>query len=186
MRPVGYITDGAGRRVLALVPVAQVGSVARQLNAPAGPSTAQEQAALDGLLVCPAACLETSLQANPIRTAREAAGVTQAALAFAMRVSQPMLSRQEQPFRRLRPATVQRALETLRRIQENRSRPAIALESVLDGYGERLAESAARKPRDPVERRLLREGGDPVALRESDANVRKDGARRRPPRGKGP
>jgi transcriptional regulator with XRE-family HTH domain len=115
----------------------------------------------------------------------DSAGITQADLAFAMQVSQPMLSRQEQPFRRLRPATVQRALEALRRIQENRARPAIALESVLNSYGKRLAESAARKPRDPVERRLLQEGGDPVALRESDANVREGGARRRPPRGEG-
>ena len=186
MRPVGYVTDGSGRRVLALVPVAQVGPVARSRSAPAGPSSAQEQAALDGLLVRPAACLETSHQANPIRTAREAAGITQADLAFAMQVSQPMLSRQEQPFRRLRPSTVQRALEAIRRIQKNRARPAIALEAVLDGYGRRLAESAGRKPRDPVERRLLRQAGDPVASGESDVNVREGGARRRPPRRKGP
>ncbi|MEI6592892.1 MAG: helix-turn-helix transcriptional regulator [Holophagaceae bacterium] len=186
MRPVGYVTDGSGRRVLALVPVAQVGSAARRGSAPTGPPTAPEQAALNDLLLRPAACLETSIQANPIRAAREAAGITQADLAFAMGISQPMLSRQEQPLRNLRSATVQRALETIRRIQENRARPAIAMEVVLRGYGERLAESSARKPRDPVERRLLQEGGDLVALRESNANVREGGARRRPSRGKGP
>ncbi|MDP1831304.1 MAG: helix-turn-helix transcriptional regulator [Geothrix sp.] len=89
---------------------------------------------------------------NPIRAAREAAGMTQADLAFAMEISQPMLSRQEQAFRQVRPLTVQRALVTIRRIQENRNRPSVSLDAVLSGYGTRLAASAARKPRDPVER----------------------------------
>jgi hypothetical protein len=75
-------------------------------------------------------------------------------------------------------------LESIRRIQENRNRPSVSLDAVLSAYGTRLVESAARKPRDPMERRRLREMGDPVALRESDANVREGGARRRPPKRK--
>ena len=181
MRPVGFVTDGEGRRVFALVPVAQLGSSAVCRKIPTGTPTVEEQVVLSRLLTTPVACLETSTPVNPIRAARETARITQADLAFAMGISQPMLSRQEQPFRRLQSGTVRRALDTIRRIQENRKRPAIALEAVLSGYGARLAESAARKPRDPVERRLLREAGDPLALRESDAYVRGGGVRRRPP-----
>lgn len=150
------------------------------------PSTDEQKNALHRLLVSPMACLETSTPVNPIRAAREAAGITQADLAFAMRISQPMLSRQEQAFRQVRPLTVKRALGTIRRIQENRNRPSVSLDAVLSGYGTRLAASAARKPRDPVERRLLREAGDPVALRESDVHVREGGARRRPRKRKAP
>jgi transcriptional regulator with XRE-family HTH domain len=181
---VGYITNGKGRRVLALVPVTQLGSRvtgrSKSLTAP----LSDEQAALDRLFTCPSACLETSTQVNPIRSAREAAGLTQADLAFAMGISQPMLSRQEQPFRRVRPATIRRALEAIQRIQENQNRPEVSLDAVLSSYGTRLAVSAARKPRDPVERRLLQEAGDSVALMESDANVRQGGERRRPTRRK--
>ena len=184
MRPVGYITDGAGRRVFALVPVAQVKATMARTAVPPGDPSEDEQAALEEFLTRPFACLETSIQMNPIRAAREAAGITQADLAFALRISQPMLSRQEQPFRAVRPGTVKRALEAIRRIQENRNRPTVSLEAVLGDYGTRLAASAARKPRDPVERRLLREMGDPVALRETKANVRAGGERRRPPRKK--
>lgn len=186
MRPVGYITDAEGRRVFALVPVGQLNPAGRRLSAPINTPTDDEQVVLERLLMRPAACLETSAQVNPIRDAREAAGITQADLAFAMGISQPMLSRQEQPFRGVRPGTVKRALETIRRIEENRNRPPVALESVLSKYGARLAASAARKPRDPVERRLLREAGDPVALQESDSKVREGGARRRPPKRKAP
>ena len=184
MRPVGYITDGAGRRVFALVPVAQVKAITARRAVPLRIPTDDEQAALEEFLTRPMACLETLIQVNPIRAAREAAGITQADLAFALRISQPMLSRQEQPFRSVRPGTVKRALEAIRRIQENRNRPRVSLEAVLVDYGTRLAASAARKPRDPIERRLLREMGDPVALRETKANVRAGGERRRPPRKK--
>jgi transcriptional regulator with XRE-family HTH domain len=184
MRTVGYITNGKGRRILALVPVTQLKSTATGRNELIGSPLDDEQAALDRLFTCPSACLETSIQVNPIRSAREAAGLTQADLAFAMRISQPMLSRQEQPFRRVRPATIKRALEAIRRIQENQNRPSVSLDTVLSSYGTRLEASAARKPRDPVERRLLREAGDSVALGESDANVRADGERRRPLRRK--
>lgn len=184
MRTVGYITDGKGRRVLALVPVRQLKSTATGRNESIASPLYDEQAALDRLFACPSACLETSTQVNPIRSAREAAGLTQADLAFALRISQPMLSRQEQPFRCVRPATVRRALEAIQRIQENRNRPAVSLDTVLSSYGARLEASAAQKPRDPVERRLLREAGDSVALGESDANVREDGERRRPLRRK--
>ncbi len=184
MRTVGYITDGEGQRILALVPVTQLKLTAPGRNEPIALPLNEEQAALDRLLTCPSACLETSTQMNPIRSAREAAGLTQAALAFALGISQPMLSRQEQPFRRVRPATIRRALEAIQRIQKNQARPEVSLDAVLSRYGTRLAASAARKPRDPVERRLLREAGDPVALRESEANVRAGGERRRPPRRK--
>lgn len=182
MRSVGYITDGEGRRIFALVPVAQFTPAARRHLRPVAPSTNAESSALDRLMVNPATCLETALPVNPIRAAREAAGITQSDLAFSLRISQPMLSRQEQPLRRVRPNTVARALDAIRRIQENRARPTIALEGVLSGYGSRLAESAARKPRDPIERRLLREVGDSVALQEREDAVRKDGERRRPPK----
>ena len=182
MNPVGYITDAEGRRVFALVPVAQVNGGRRLRGVPAQPATEREQEALATLLLNPQTCLETTLPPNPIRGAREAAGLSQADLAFALRISQPMLSRQEQPFRRLRPATVQRALEAIRRIQENRNRPPVSLDGVIAAYGTRLAASAARKPRDPVERKLLREVSDPVALREDEGMVRPGGERRRPPR----
>ena len=181
MRPVGYVTDGEGRRVFALVPVAQLEPAAMRRIAPIRSSTDEEKTALDRLLMSSMACLETSIEVNPIRAAREAAGITQADLAFGMGISQPMLSRQEQPFRRVRPGTVRRTLETIRRIQENRDRPPVSLDAVLSSYGTRLAASAAGKPRDSVERRLLREAGDPVALQEGDVNVREGGARRRPP-----
>lgn len=180
LRTVGYIRDGKGRRVLALVPVSQLGSMVTGRSGLLAPPLNDEQAALDRLFTCPSACLETRTEVNPIRSAREAAGLTQADLALAMRISQPMLSRQEQPFRRLRPATIKRALAAIQRIQENQNRPAVSLDSVLSRYGARLEASAARKPRDPVERRLLREAGDSVALLESDANVREAGERRRP------
>jgi len=182
LRPVGFVTDGEGRRVLALVPVAQVDSAARRRKVPLGPATDQELAVLGRLLTTPVACLETASPMNSIRAAREAAGITQVDLAFAMGISQPMLSRQEQPFRRLQPKTVRRALDAIRRIQENRSRPAVSLEAALSEYGPRVAASAARKPRDPMERRLLREAADPVVRLERDENVREAGARRRPPR----
>ena len=184
MRTVGYVTDRDGRRIFALVPVALVKSVVMPRLSPVGPSTYEEKAALDWLLLNPMACLETSDQKNPIRTARETAGITQADLAFAMGISQPMLSRQEQPFRHLRANTLKRAVETIQRIQENRNRPVIPLDGMLSNYGTRLAASAARKPRDPVERRLLREMGDPVALRESETFTREGGERRRPLRKK--
>lgn len=180
MHSVGYITDEEGRPVFALVPVAQFTPAARRRLKPVAPSTNAESGALGRLMVSPATCLETALPVNPIRAAREAAGVTQSDLAFVLRISQPMLSRQEQPLRRVRPSTVSRTLEAIRRIQENRSRPAISLEGVISGYGNRLSESAARKSRDPIERSLLREAGDPVVLREHVGNVRKDGERRRP------
>lgn len=181
MRPVGYVTDGKGRRIFALVPVAQLSGAGVDRGSLLDPPSETGQAALDLLCTRPVSCLELGARVNPIRTAREAAGITQADLAFAMRISQAMLSRQEQSFRRVRPATVQRALETIRRIQENRRRPRVSLDAALSSYGARLATSAARKPRDPVERRLLRDAGDPVALRESEENVREGGERRRPP-----
>lgn len=181
MGPVGYVTDGEGRRIFALVSVAPLTDVGVGEGSPLSLPSETEQAALDLLCTRPLACLELGAQMNPIRAAREAAGLTQADLAFALRISQAMLSRQEQPFRRVRPGTVQRALNTIRRIQENRNRPDVSLEAALSSYGARLATSAARKPRDPVERRLLRELGDPVALRESEAQVREGGERRRPP-----
>lgn len=182
MRPVGYVTDGEGRRVFALVPVAQLRSTAPRRKVSLGPATDEELAVLSRLLTAPAACLETSALANPIRSAREAAGITQADLSFAMGISQPMLSRQEQPFRRLQSGTVRRALDTIRRIEENRNRPAVSLDAVLSEYGARVAASATRKPRDPIERRLLREAGDPVARLERDEIVREGGERRRPPK----
>lgn len=181
MRPVGYVTDGEGRRIFALVPVAQLTGAGVSQRTPLGSPSETGQAALDLLCTRPVSCLELGAQVNPIRTAREAAGLTQADLAFAMRISQAMLSRQEQPFRRVRPGTVQRALDTIRRIQENRNRPSVSLEATLSSYGARLAASAAQKPRDPVERRLLREQGDSVALRENESMVREGGERRRPP-----
>lgn len=185
MQPVGYVTDEKGRRILALVPVAQVVPSGRRRREPGPPATRAEGVVLDRLRANPAACLETALPVNPIRAAREAAGITQSDLAQALRISQPMLSRQEQPLRRLRPRTVARTLEAIRRIQENRSRPVIALKEVLTGYGDQLAESAARKPRDPIERRMLREAGDPVALIEREDALRRDGERPRPPKRKG-
>ncbi|MFZ1374996.1 MAG: helix-turn-helix transcriptional regulator [Geothrix sp.] len=184
MRSVGYITDDEGRRIFALVPVAQFTPAIRRRLKPAAPSTINEVGALDRLLANPASCLETTLPVNPIRAAREAAGITQSDLAFALRISQPMLSRQEQPLRRVRPSTITRALEAIRRIQDNRTRPTISLEGVLSRYGNRLAASAARKSRDPIERRLLREAEDPVALKEREDSVRLDGERRRPPKRK--
>jgi transcriptional regulator with XRE-family HTH domain len=180
MRPVGFVMDGEGRRVFALVPVAQLGSSAVRREISVGPSSDEERAVLSRLLTTPAACLETSTQVNPIRAAREAAGITQADLAFATGISQPMLSRQEQPFRRLQSGTVKRALDTIRRIQENRSRPVVSLDAVLAEYGSRVASSVTRKPRDPIERQLLREAGDPVARLERDENVREGGELRRP------
>ena len=179
MRPLGYITTDKGRRVLALVAVTELGRAGRR-SAPA-PCTETEQAALESLLVHPAANLEISSPVNPIRAARVAAGITQADLAFALGISQPMLSRQEQAFRRVRPGTVERALTAIKRIRENRNRPVVPLEAVLTRYGSRLAESSARNPRDPVERRLLREAGDRLARGESDAQIREGGERRRPP-----
>lgn len=182
MRPVGFVTDGGGRRVLALVPVAQVDSTAHRSKVRLVPATDQELAVLGRLLTTPVTCLETASPMNPIRAARETAGITQVDLAFAMGISQPMLSRQEQPFRRLQSRTVKRALEAIRRIQENRGRPAVSLEAALSEYGPRVAASAARKPRDPMERTLLREAGDPVVRLERDENVREAGVRRQPPK----
>jgi len=181
MRPVGYVTDGEGRRVFALVPVAQLADVRTGEGPSPGLPSEAGRAALDLLCTRPAACLELGAEINPIRAAREAAGLTQVDLAFALRISQAMLSRQEQPFRRVRPSTIQRALDTIRRIQENRNRPQVSLDAALSSYGTRLTASAARKPRDPVERRLLRELGDPVALQEDEANLREGGERRCPP-----
>ena len=182
MRPMGFVQDGKGRRIFALVPVAQTGTRVARRMAPARPSTEVEADTLTRLFQAPFACLEMADGANPLRVAREGAGLTQAELAFVLGISQPMLSRQEQPFRRLRPATIRRTLEALRRIQENRGRPELDLEALLVALGPRLAESAARKPRDPVERRLLQEAGDPVAAREKGGRARKDGARPRPSR----
>jgi transcriptional regulator with XRE-family HTH domain len=182
MRPVGFVTDGAGRRVFALVPVAQFGSAAVSWKLSVSSATDEELTVLGRLLTTPAACVEISVQANLVRTARQEAGITQADLAFAMGISQPMLSRQEQPFRRLKAGTVKRVLDTILRIQENRNRPAVSFDEVLFEYGARVATSAARKPRDPIERRLLQEAGDPVAQLERAENVRVGGERRRPPK----
>jgi transcriptional regulator with XRE-family HTH domain len=182
MQPVGFVTDGEGRRVFALVRVAQLSSSVVRRKISVGPTSDEEQAVLGRLLTTPAACLETSTQVNPIRAAREAARITQADLAFASGISQPMLSRQEQPFRRLQSSTVKRALDTIRRIQENRSRPVVSLDGVLAEYGSRVAISVTRKPRDPIERQLLREAGDPAVRMERDENVREGGERRRPPK----
>ena len=182
MRPVGFVTDEAGRRVFALVPVAQLGSAAIRRKLAVSSATKEELSVLGRLLTTPASCVETSERANPIRAARESAGITQADLAFAMGISQPMLSRQEQPFRHLQAGTVKRVMDTIRRIQENRNRPAISFDEVLFEYGGRVAASAARKPRDPIERRLLQEAGDPIAQLERAENVRPGGERRRPPK----
>lgn len=155
MKVIGYLTDEQGRKQFALV--AMPGSVDPVLSS-------------DLVLEL----------ANPIRTARKAANITQANLARALNISQPMLSRQEQPSRRVRPSTIKRALEAIARIQGNRSKPTVALDKILSGYGVRLAESATRKPRDPVERRLLKEAGDTIALREREDQVRAVGVRRKP------
>lgn len=120
MFPVGYITDGEGRRVFALVPVPRLWSGPED---PPRPAAEAERAALEALLVHPGACVDLPGPVNPIRAAREAAGITQTELAFALGISQPMLSRQERPFRRVRPGTVARALDAIRRIQEHRGLP---------------------------------------------------------------
>jgi transcriptional regulator with XRE-family HTH domain len=182
MRLVGFVTDATGRRIFALVPVAQLGSAAIRRKLAVSSVTNEELAVLGRLLTTPGSCVETLEQGNPVRAARELAGITQADLAFAMGISQPMLSRQEQPFRRLQAGTVKRALDTIRRIQENRNRPAISFNEVLSEYGARVAASATRKPRDPIERRLLQEAGDSVAQMERADNVRPGGVRRRPPK----
>lgn len=182
MRPVGFLNDGQGQRLLALVPVAQLPARAqRQAVEP----TAEEYAALAQLLAEPAGCLELPIPVNPIRAARLAAAITQADLARVLGISQPMLCRQEQAFRRVRPASVARALAAIRRITENRGRPVIDLEAVLAGYGDRLAVSAAHKPRDPVERRLLQKAGDPVVARDTEGRIRTGGRRPTPPRRRG-
>lgn len=118
MVPAGYVTDGEGRRVFALVPVARLWS---DPEAPLRPAAEAERAALEALLIHPGACVDLPGSVNPIRAAREAAGITQTELALALRISQPMLSRQERPFRRVRPGTVARALDAIKRIQEHRA-----------------------------------------------------------------
>jgi hypothetical protein len=122
MVPAGYITDGEGRRVFALVPAPRLWSDPED---PPRSAAQVERAALEALLVQPGACLDLPGPVNPIRAARVAAGITQVDLAFALGISQPMLSRQERPFRRVRPATVARALDAIRRIQASRGRPTV-------------------------------------------------------------
>ena len=122
MVPAGYVTDGEGRRVFALVPVARLWS---EPEDPPRPAAVAERAALEALLVNPGACIDLPGPVNPIRAAREAAGITQVDLALVLGISQPMLSRQERPFRRVRPGTVARALNAIKRIQENRGRPTV-------------------------------------------------------------
>ncbi len=102
------------------MPVAQFTPAARRRLKPVAPSTISEVGALARLLVNPAMCLETALLVNPIRAVREAAEITQSDLAFALRISQPMLSRQEQPLRE-REDTVRKDGE--RRRPPKRKRP---------------------------------------------------------------
>jgi len=120
---------------------------------------------------------------NPIKAARLQAGITQEDLAAALGISQARVSRQENASRALRPSTVERALRAIKRIVTNRSRPAVDLDAVLQALGPAMEAGIALKPRDPTERRLLRELGDPVALREDEMRIRLNGERRRPPEG---
>lgn len=55
------------------------------------------------------------------------------------------------------------------------------IDDLIAIYGPRIRALPSNKPRDPVERELLRELGDQVVLRETDALTREAGARRRPP-----
>lgn len=54
---------------------------------------------------------------------------------------------------------------------------ALTLQQVLAVLGPAVQARASRKPRDPVERGLLRQSGDPAVLREDPARIRKAGGR---------
>lgn len=156
IEPIAYLQDERGKVAYAVIPIRQL---TRSIPAcEAGPA-----------LPAP----------NPIREARLAAGLTQVALAKAIGISQAMISVQEQPGRRLRPATVARALGAIRRLEAEAAGP-IAVDELLSAYAPLLSDRGKR--RDPVERALLLRLGDPAVQGEDPSLKKSAGERAKPPR----
>jgi transcriptional regulator with XRE-family HTH domain len=159
IQPIGFLTDGQGRAIYAVIPIAQLPEAQR----PAGLKT------------------NRGMAANLIRAARVAAGLTQEAVARAIGISQPMLSLQEQEGRQLRPATLERALTAIRELQADAARP-MGVGAILAAYTPVLEVAPNRKRRDPVERNLLKRIGDPGIAREDETRVKKAGERAKTPK----
>ena len=109
-RPVGYLTNAAGKRTHAIVPLLE-GDEWDDL--PTVEPDPVDKAFLARFNKNPEAYLSPAPVENPIRVARQKAKVTQAALAEAMGISAAALSKQEQEGHVPRPRTIDRALSKL-------------------------------------------------------------------------
>jgi transcriptional regulator with XRE-family HTH domain len=169
-RPVARLTDSSGKTVAILC---EQGPTAATLDVPAIP-----QSEFRGFL--------SRNMGNPLRSMRRKAGVSQKELASAMGISQPMVSKLERPGTFLSMAMATKASAGLKAILESRRRwkasPPQTFDDLLEVQAPLLELAARRKPRSPVERRLLQAVGDKVARREIENRTKPSGQRAMPPR----
>lgn len=110
LRPVGFLTNAAGKRTHAIVPLVDTDEWD---DLPTAEPDLLDRAFLARFNKDSGAFLTPAPVTNPIRAARQKAKITQSALAEAMGISAAALSKQEQEDHAPRPRTVDRALSKL-------------------------------------------------------------------------
>ena len=108
-RPIGYLTNAAGKRTHAIIPLL----TGDWDSLPEVEPDTDDLAFLTRFNKNPSAFLEPAPITNPIRAARLKAKVSQGDLARSLGISQAALSKQEREGHEPRPATLKRALEAL-------------------------------------------------------------------------
>lgn len=125
-------------------------------------------------------------QGNPTRSMRLDAGIGQKELASALGISQPMVSKLERTSTPLSKAMAAKVSAAVEAILESRRRwsekPPRTYDDLLEIQAPILQLAAGRKPRSPVERRLLLEAGDGNARFETENRAKAPGQRALPPR----
>lgn len=124
MQAVGFVTDAAGRRMFAIVPVGAIETwLEPAISEHASP---QEKEAYLRLVGWAGECLEHGSRDNCIKTERLYANTTQDRLAKAMGVSQATICRLEKSSK-IPPKMMTRALEGIRTIlaEEAKRRPTV-------------------------------------------------------------
>lgn len=114
---IGYLTNAAGRRTHAIVPLINQDDWD---NLPVVKPDPVDMAFLSKFNQDPASFLDPAPVCNPIRSARVRAKVTQEALAKGLGISAAALSKQEQEGHSPRPKTIERALLMLKEIKKSR------------------------------------------------------------------
>lgn len=108
-RPIGYLTNAAGKRTHAIIPLVEDDWD----SLPEVEPDTDDLAFLARFNKNPDAFLAPAPITNPIRAARLNAKISQGDLAKALDISQAALSKQEREGHEPRPATLKKALEAL-------------------------------------------------------------------------